>query len=163
MRTRRPGYPYGFDLTVSGWSRWVDRIVASQAGDRVARGIIAQHRGHLVKTTGDGLLATFDGPSRAVACTTALHTAMAQLDLPIRAGLHAGEIEIRPDDIAGIAVHIAARIAGLAAAHQTMVSSTVKDLVAGSGFAFSDAGEQQLKGVEEPWRCYSLVPTPETG
>jgi class 3 adenylate cyclase len=143
---------------------------ASKAGDRawtelldrhdsVARGIIAEHRGHLVKTTGDGLLATFDGPSRAVSCALALHAAMDELDLPIRAGLHAGEIEIRHDDIAGIAVHIAARISGLASAHQTMVSSTVKDLVAGSGFTFSDRGEQQLKGVEQPWRCYSLEPT----
>ncbi len=86
--------------------------------------------------------------------------AMEELDLPIRAGLHAGEIEIRQDDIAGIAVHVAARIAGLAGAHQTMVSSTVKDLVAGSGFAFSDQGEQELKGVEQRWRCYSLEPTP---
>ena len=140
---------------------------ASKAGDRawrdvldrhdsVARKIIAEHRGQLVKTTGDGLLATFDGPSRAVSCATSLHSAMSELDLPIRAGLHAGEIEIRRDDIAGIAVHIAARIAGLAGAHETMVSSTVKDLVAGSGFSFDDRGEQVLKGVEEPWRCYSL-------
>jgi len=144
---------------------------ASKAGDRawtelldrhdaVARTIIADHRGHLVKTTGDGLLATFDGPSRAVACAAALHGAMRELDLPIRAGLHAGEIEIRRDDIAGIAVHIAARIAGLAGAHQTMVSSTVKDLVVGSGFTFNDQGAQHLKGVDERWHCYTLESNP---
>ena len=146
---------------------------ASRAGDRawtallerhdsVARHMVEDHRGQLVKTTGDGLLATFDGPSRAVSCAAALHQAMGELDLPIRAGLHAGEIEVRRDDVAGIAVHIAARIAGLAGAHQTMVSSTVKDLVAGSGFTFHDQGEQKLKGVDDPWRCYSLEPTPSS-
>jgi class 3 adenylate cyclase len=107
---------------------------------------------------GDGMLATFDGPSRALSCAKAFHAAMTDLEIPIRAGLHTGEIEIRGDDIAGLAVHIAARVASLAGAHETMVSSTVKDLVVGAGFEFDDRGDQQLKGIEEPWHCYS-VPT----
>ena len=94
---------------------------------------------------------------RAVSCASAMHKAMAELGLPIRAGIHVGEIEIRSDDdIAGMGVHIAARIAGLAGATQTVVSRTVKDLVVGSAFRFDDLGEHALKGVDEPWQCYTL-------
>jgi class 3 adenylate cyclase len=93
-----------------------------------------------------------------VSCALTLHSAIAELGLPIRAGLHAGEIEIRQDDVAGIAVPVAARVAGLAGASQTLVSSTVKDLTTGSGFAFKDLGDQRLKGEDDPWRCYSLEP-----
>lgn len=132
------------------WAQLLDRH------DAVARDVIALHEGTLVKTTGDGLLATFDGPSRAVRCAVALHAAHAELGLPIRAGLHAGEIEMRGDDIAGMAVHIAARVSSLAGEGETLVSSTVRDLVTGSGFVFSDRGEHALKGVEQAWRLYAL-------
>jgi class 3 adenylate cyclase len=106
-----------------------------------------------VKSTGDGLLATFDGPSRAVRCASALQGA---LDVPIRAGLHTGEIEARGSDIAGMAVHVAARISALAQSGQTLVSSTVRDLTVGSGFTFDDRGDQTLKGIDQTWRCYAL-------
>ena len=133
------------------WTELLDRH------DALARGLVASHHGRLVKTTGDGLVATFEGPSRAVSCASAMHKAMAELGLPIRAGIHVGEIEIRSDDdIAGMGVHIAARIAGLAGATQTVVSRTVKDLVVGSAFRFDDLGEHALKGVDEPWQCYTL-------
>jgi class 3 adenylate cyclase len=134
------------------WTNLLDRH------DETAQRSIADHHGQLVKTTGDGLLATFDGPSRAVHCAVALHQQLGQLGLPIRAGLHTGEIEIRGDDVAGIAVHIAARISGLAGAGETMVSSTVKDLSSGSGLAFDDMGDQNLKGVDQPWRCFQFAP-----
>lgn len=133
------------------WTRLLDRH------DSLSKGIIAEHLGELIKTTGDGVLATFDGPSRAVYCASALHTAMAELGLPIRAGLHTGEIERRDADIAGLAVHIAARVTGLASAGETVVSSTVKDLVVGAGFTFEDRGEHELKGIENEWRCYALT------
>lgn len=134
------------------WTELLDRH------DAIARGLVASHQGRLVKTTGDGLVATFEGPSRAVSCASAMHQAMAELGLPIRAGIHVGEIEIRSDDdIAGMGVHIAARIAGLAGASQTVVSRTLKDLVVGSAFRFDDLGEHVLKGVDQPWQCYTLA------
>ena len=134
------------------WSDLLDRH------DSVAAAIIAAHEGRLVKSTGDGLLIAFDGPSRAVGCAAALHVAMTELGLPTRAGLHAGEIKSRGDDIAGMAVHIAARISALASTGQTVVTRTVRDLVVGSGFDFLDRGEHELKGVAEPWQCYELEP-----
>ena len=137
------------------WSQLLDRH------DSTSLGIIGEHQGRLVKTTGDGVLATFDGPSRAVRCAAGLHDAMVGLGIPIRAGLHTGEIEIRGDDIAGLAVHIASRVAGLAGAGETLVSSTVKDLVVGSGFEFHDQGEQRLKGIDGAWRCYALAGSSE--
>ena len=112
----------------------------------------------MVKTTGDGVLATFDGPSRAVECARRAHEAMAEIGLSIRAGLHTGEIELRADDdVAGMGVHIASRVSGLASAGDTIVSRTVKDLVVGSGFVFADAGEHSLKGVDDTWQCYRLT------
>jgi class 3 adenylate cyclase/pimeloyl-ACP methyl ester carboxylesterase len=140
---------------------------AAQAGDKAWTNILDRHdstsqqiiddyEGQLIKTTGDGVLATFDGPSRAVACATALHLAMAELDVPIRAGLHTGEIEIRDNDIAGLGVHIASRVAGLADSGETLVSTTVKDLVVGAGFDFEDRGNHPLKGIEGDWHCFSL-------
>ena len=132
------------------WSEVLDRH------DQVSDRLVSAHHGRVIKSTGDGMLAAFDGPSRAVECATELHRATAELGVEIRVGLHAGEIEQRGNDIAGIAVHVAARIAGLADRGQTLVSSTVKDLVAGSGFNFKDIGDQSLKGLDEPWRCYAL-------
>jgi class 3 adenylate cyclase len=111
----------------------------------------------LVKTTGDGILATFDGPARAIRAIRATQEALAAVGLPIRGGLHTGEVEVRGDDVGGIAVHIGARVAGLADAGEVLVSSTVKDLVAGSGLEFQDRGEHDLKGVPGAWRIYALT------
>ncbi len=125
--------------------------------DRIIRTLVSAHGGRVVKTTGDGVLATFDGPSRAVECARLAHGATADIGLAIRAGLHTGEIELRSDDdVAGMGVHIAARVAGLAGSGETIVSRTVKDLVVGSGFMFADAGEHSLKGVDDTWQCYRL-------
>ncbi len=125
--------------------------------DGIARTLVSAHGGRVVKTTGDGVLATFDGPSRAVECARRAHGAMAEVGLAIRAGLHTGEIELRADDdVAGMGVHIAARVSSLANAGETIVSRTVKDLVVGSGFVFADAGEHTLKGVDDSWQCYRL-------
>lgn len=110
-----------------------------------------------MKTTGDGLLATFDGPARAIRAVRALEQTLAPLGLEIRGGLHAGEVEVRGEDIGGIAVHIGSRVAGLARPGEVLVSSTVKDLVAGSGLRFEDRGEHALRGVPGEWRLFALA------
>jgi class 3 adenylate cyclase len=128
------------------------------------RAMLARYRGTEVKTMGDGFLATFDGPARAVKCAQAICGAVKPLGLEIRAGCHTGEIELlggeggRGADVGGIAVHIGARVGALAGPSEVLVSSTVKDLVAGSGLAFEDRGEHLLKGVPEPWRLYAALP-----
>jgi class 3 adenylate cyclase len=108
-----------------------------------------------VRETGDGILATFDGPARAVRCATELLTAAQQQGITLRAGLHTGEIELRPSDIAGIAVHIASRIADCAEPNEILVSRTVVDLTAGSDLAFEPRGEHQLKGVPGTWPVFA--------
>jgi class 3 adenylate cyclase len=115
---------------------------------------IARFRGHEVKNLGDGFMATFDGPARAVRCAAAISESVRLLGIAVRAGLHTGEIELKRDDVAGIAVHIAARITGEATAGETMVSSTVRDLVAGSGLTFEDCGIHSLKGLPEALHLY---------
>src|SRR5262249_29784779 len=110
-----------------------------------------------IDTAGDGFLATFDGPGRAIRCAWAIRDAVRPLGIEIRAGLHAGEIELSGEDVIGIAVHIGARVAALAGPGEVLVSSTVKELVAGSGLAFEDAGEHEMKGVPERWRIYRLI------
>jgi len=122
--------------------------------DRTSRTEVERQRGRLVKSTGDGVLATFDGPARAVRAAMALTKEMAHAGLPIRAGLHTGEIELRGDDVGGIAVHIAARIAARAGVGEIIASRTVKDLSIGSGLIFEDHGEHTLKGVPDTWRLY---------
>jgi len=122
------------------------------AHDAVVRTHLERFRGREVKTTGDGFLATFDGPARAIHCALELVASLRGLGLDIRAGLHTGEIEVRDDDIGGIGVHIGARVTALAGAGEVLVSSTVKDLVAGSGITFEDRGEHGLKGVPGSWR-----------
>jgi class 3 adenylate cyclase len=117
--------------------------------------IVSDHRGQLVRMTGDGILATFDGVARAVRCAAALLDAANRQGIPLRAGLHAGEIEVRPNDIAGIAVHIASRISTLAGPNEILVSRTVVDLTAGSGLEFEAQGEHQLKGVPGTWPIFS--------
>jgi class 3 adenylate cyclase len=111
-------------------------------------------RGHEVRTAGDGLLATFDGPARAIRCACSMREKIRSLGLQVRTGLHTGECELIENDIGGIAVHIAARVAALAESDEVLVSSTVKDLVAGSGLQFSDRGAHNLKGVPGDWRLF---------
>jgi class 3 adenylate cyclase len=125
--------------------------------DRIVRGLIARYRGREIKTLGDGFLATFDGPARAVRCALAIAQAVRDLGIDVRIGLHTGEIELDGDDVRGIAVHIGSRVGALAGPCEVLVSSTVKDLVAGSGLVFEDAGERELKGVPDRWRLYRVV------
>jgi class 3 adenylate cyclase/alpha-beta hydrolase superfamily lysophospholipase len=127
-----------------------------ESHDAVTRTIVEQHHGRIVKMTGDGVLATFDGPGRAIRCSTALGDALRPLGLEIRAGLHTGEVEVRGADIAGIGVHIAARVLDVAGPGELIVSAAVPMLVAGSGFEFEDRGEHDLKGVSETWRLFAL-------
>ncbi|MDT5015487.1 MAG: hypothetical protein QOD39_1647, partial [Mycobacterium sp.] len=125
--------------------------------DEITRAEIARFQGREVKHTGDGFLATFDGPTRAVRCATTLAERMPELGIDVRAGLHTGECELRGDDIGGITVHIGARVAALAQAREVLVSSTVKDLVNGSGIRFQDRGAHALKGVPGEWKLFAPV------
>ena len=118
---------------------------------------LEEFRGREVDTAGDGFLATFDGPGRAIRCVGAIQDAVAVLGLEIRAGLHTGEIELADNTVAGIAVHIGARVAALAGPNEVLVTSTVKDLVVGSEIAFEDRGQRTLKGVPGEWRIYAVI------
>src|SRR5262245_12247646 len=141
---------------------------ASELGDRAWRALLdthneivrrelERHRGREVKTVGDGFLATFDGPARAIRCASALKDELRPLGISIRAGLHTGECELMgEDDVGGIAVHIGARVAAEARPDEVLVSSTVKDLVAGSGIRFADRGLRALKGVPGEWRIFAV-------
>jgi class 3 adenylate cyclase len=124
--------------------------------DAVVRRQFARFRGREVNTTGDGFLAAFDGPARAVECACAIRDAAAQLGLQVRSGVHTGEVEVRGDDVAGIGVVIAARVAALAEAGTVWASRTVVDLVVGSGLAFADRGAHDLKGVPGAWNLYAV-------
>ncbi|WP_081809375.1 adenylate/guanylate cyclase domain-containing protein [Mycobacterium sp. URHB0044] len=137
-----------------GDRRWREVL---ERHDRITRAEIARFQGREIKHTGDGFLATFDGPTRAVRCATALAAHMPEAGVDVRSGLHTGECELRGDDIGGIAVHIGARIAALANAGEVLVSSTVKDLVNGSGITFQDRGTHVLKGVPSEWRVFAPV------
>jgi class 3 adenylate cyclase len=125
--------------------------------DEITREEISRFQGREVKHTGDGFLAAFDGPTRAVRCATTLTERMPALGIDIRTGLHTGECEVRGEDIGGIAVHIGARIAALARGREVLVSSTVKDLVNGSGITFEDRGIHVLKGIPAQWQLYAPV------
>lgn len=125
--------------------------------DTIARGIVARFRGTFVRGTGDGLLATFDGPARGVRCAQTLVEAVRPLGIEVRAGLHTGEIEHGGNDLAGIAVHIGARVGSMAGPSEVWVSSTVKDLTAGSGLTFEDRGEHALKGIPDRWHLYRVA------
>jgi class 3 adenylate cyclase len=147
----------------------VDSTVhAARLGDRQWRALLAEHDrlvrtslarsgGREVKTTGDGFLATFDGPARALRAARSIRDAAASIGLQIRAGLHTGEIELVGDDVAGVAVHIGSRVASLASAGEILVSSTVKDLVAGSDIGFTSRGAHTLKGVPGKWRLFAVT------
>ena len=126
--------------------------------DRLVREQLRHFRGRQIKTTGDGFLASFDGPARAIRCARAIVEVVEALGIKIRAGLHTGECEVRGDDLGGLAVHIAARVGAIAGPGEVLVSGTVKDLVAGSDIAFSERGEHQLKGVPGTWKVFAVTP-----
>lgn len=132
-----------------GWRRMLDNH------DRLAQQMVEKHRGILVKSTGDGILATFDGPGRAVRCALALGAASQQIGLPLRAGLHTGEIELRGRDIGGIAVHAAARVMAQSQSSEVLVSRVVTDLVAGAGLKFAERGSHELKGLPGRWDLFA--------
>jgi class 3 adenylate cyclase len=121
----------------------------------MVRTCVVQSGGRVIKTTGDGVLATFDGPGRALDASRAISSGAPKLDLHVRAGLHAGEIEVNGDDVVGLAVHVGARVAALAGADEVLVTSTVRDLVIGSAVTFIERGNRVLKGVPGRWRLYS--------
>ena len=141
---------------------------AAELGDRAWRELLERHhslvrqrltrfRGVEVDTAGDGFLASFDGPARAISCASAIVEAVRELGIEVRAGLHTGECERMDGKVAGIAVHTGARVASLAGAGEVIVSSTVKDLVAGSGIVFADHGVHELKGVPGEWRLFRVA------
>jgi class 3 adenylate cyclase len=141
---------------------------AVELGDRAWRQLLQKHheavrfqlghfRGKEMDTVGDGLFATFDGPARAISSACAILEGVRELGLQVRAGLHTGECELIESKVGGIAVHIGARIAALAEPGEVLVSSTVKDLVAGSGIEFEDRGEHELKGLSEAWHLFRVV------
>jgi class 3 adenylate cyclase len=131
------------------WRRLLDEH------DRTAQRVIEKHRGNLIKTTGDGILATFDGPARAIRCALAFESAATQIGLPLRAGLHTGEVEIRDGDIGGVTVHTAARVMAHSRPGEVLVSRVVTDLVAGAGLKFSDRGSHELKGLPGRWDLFA--------
>jgi class 3 adenylate cyclase len=122
----------------------------------IVRRELERHRGREVKTVGDGFLATFDGPARAIRCACAVRDGVRSLGIEVRAGLHTGECELMGEDVGGIAVHIGARVVAKAAPGEVLVSNTVKDLVAGSGLRFGDRGAHSLHGVPDEWRLFAV-------
>jgi class 3 adenylate cyclase len=136
-----------------GDRRWSELLATH---DSVTRAELERFRGREIQTTGDGFLATFDGPGRAVRCACAIREAVRAIGIQVRAGLHTGEIELRGDDIGGIAVHIAQRVQALAQPDEVLVSRTVADLVGGSGIAFADRGTHSLKGVPDQWQLFAV-------
>ena len=142
---------------------------AAELGDRAWRDLVLEHhrrvrarlarfRGREIDTAGDGFFASFDGPARAIRCAQAIVEEMRELEMPIRAGIHTGECETTDGKVAGIAVNIGARIASIAAPNEVLVSQTVRDLVSGSGIAFDDRGDHELKGISSSWHLYSVSP-----
>jgi class 3 adenylate cyclase/pimeloyl-ACP methyl ester carboxylesterase len=136
-----------------GDKRWRDVLDRLES---LSRREVDRHRGRFVNTTGDGVLATFDGPARAIRCAAMIADQVRGLGVDIRAGLHTGEVELRGNDVGGIAVNLAARVMGEAGPREVVVSSTVKDLVIGSGIEFEDRGAHELKGVPGEWRLYAV-------
>ena len=132
------------------WSEQLD------AHDRLARDAVKVHAGRMVKSTGDGIVAVFDSPSRAVQCAQVLASSLGEMDLPVRAGVHTGEVELRGSDIGGVGVHLASRVNDLAASGEVWVSRTVRDLVSGSGIKLEPRGAHALKGFDEDWELYAV-------
>jgi class 3 adenylate cyclase len=141
-------------VAAMGDAAWRKRLAEH---DQISKDVIGRSGGRYVDSTGDGLVASFDGPAAAVGCATSIGAAIRSLELEIRAGVHTAELEFDGPNVRGIAVHIGARVMSLAGPGEVLVSSTVKDLVAGSGIAFEDAGEHELKGVPDRWRIYRVV------
>lgn len=140
-------------IVALGERRWRDLL---DRHDEVVRRQLVRFGGREVKSTGDGVLATFEGPGRAIQCAAAIRDAADELDLEVRAGIHTGEVEVRGEDIGGMSVHIGARVAAAASPGEILVSRTVVDLVTGSGLEFEDRGEHELRGVPGPWRLHAL-------
>jgi len=138
------------DMGDRAWQKCLDNH------DRMVRNEVQRFRGDEIKTTGDGFLLTFDGPGRAIQCARAMREGAQELGIEVRAGLHTGEVERHGDDVAGIGVHIAARVSAIAGAREILVSRTVTDLVTGSGIEFEDRGEYELKGVPDRWRLFAV-------
>jgi class 3 adenylate cyclase len=153
------------------WRRFTDVVgsteKASELGDDDWNDVLARHHGIVreqlerhggreVKVVGDGFLATFDSPAKAIRCARAITTEVPRLGIEVRAGVHTGECEVTGGDLGGITVHIGARVADAAGPRQVMVSGAVRDMLAGSSFHFHDQGVHQLKGVEGEWRLYSV-------
>jgi len=136
-----------------GDERWRDLL---DRHDQSVRTQIERFRGHEVNTIGDGFVATFDSPGRAIECAAAIRENLKALDIDVRAGIHTGEIEVRGEDVAGMAVHIGARVSALAGPGEILVSGAVPPLVAGSGIEFVDRGERELKGVPGGWRLFRV-------
>ena len=136
----------------TGDRRWRELL---DAHDEAARRLVAQEGGRRIKSTGDGVLAVFDGPGRAIRCAVALGKELAGIGIEIRAGIHTGELDVRDDDVGGIAVHIAARILAEAGPGEILVSRTVRDLVTGSGIALEDRGTHALRGLADPWQLFA--------
>lgn len=132
------------------WSAQLD------AHDRVTKDAVQVHAGRLVKSTGDGIVAVFDSPSRAVQCARVLANSLGEMDLPVRAGVHTGEVELRGRDIGGVGVHLASRVNDLASSGEVWVSRTVRDLVSGSGIKLETRGSHPLKGFDEEWELYAV-------
>lgn len=140
-----------------GDRRWRDLL---DRHDEVVRTELSAHDGREIKTTGDGFLALFDAPARAIRCAVAIRDGLRAVRLDVRIGLHSGEVELRGNDIGGIAVNIGARVAELGSGGDVVVSSTVRDLVAGSGIEFAERGEHALRGVPERWRLFAVAAGP---
>jgi class 3 adenylate cyclase len=141
-------------LSHLGDHRWKELL---KTHDTLVGAEVERFRGRMVKSTGDGVLVIFDGPGRAIRCACAIRESVASLGIDVRAGLHTGEIELVEEDVAGLAVHIAARVVAKAGAGEVLVSSTVRDLVAGSGIEFDYRGEYGLKGVPTSWKLYAVT------
>jgi class 3 adenylate cyclase len=142
-------------LAKKGDARWRDLLLAH---DRLARHELERFGGRLIDTAGDGIFAAFDGPARAVRCATALGMdAERSLGVRLRAGIHTGECEVLDRKLGGIAVHIGARVMALCPPGEVLVSSTVKDLVAGSGIVFEDRGTHRLRGIPDQWRLFAVT------
>ena len=136
-----------------GDQRWRSLL---DAHDQTVREHLRRFRGREINTTGDGFVTSFDGPARAIRCALAIHEATGKLGIDLRMGLHTGECEVRGDDLGGLAMHIAARVAAFAAPGEVLVSGTVRDLVVGSGIEFADRGEQELRGVPGSWKLFAV-------
>jgi class 3 adenylate cyclase len=137
-----------------GDTRWRSML---DSHNQLVREELENYRGREIKTTGDGFLATFDGPARAIRCARSIAQRAPSLGVEVRAGVHTGECELIGDDLGGMAVNIGARVNAIAAGGEVLVSSTVKDLIVGSGIDFEDRGVHSLKGVPGEWRIYAVV------